>query len=123
MRRNVVEWTALLVSVAGIAVLVGVLVVAALGETRPADPRVELHMAEAFAGQLGWIVPATLSNGGDEAIEAVVLEAGATVGSAAEASELEIDFLPAGTSVEVAFAFSAEPDGAVEVRLVGYRRP
>ncbi len=123
MKRNLVEWAALLISVAGIAVLVSVLVVAALTETQPADPRIELHMAEARSGQLGWIVPATLFNEGDEAVEAVILEASATVGGEMEVSEMEVDFLPAGTSVEVAFAFSQQPDGAIDVRLVAYRLP
>jgi hypothetical protein len=64
-----------------------------------------------------------VSNGGDEAAEAVVLEAGATVDGREEISELEVNFLPAGTAVEVAFGFSARPSGDVVVRLVGFRVP
>lgn len=121
--RNAVEWVVLGVSIAGILLLVGVLVIESLTETRPADPQVELMPAEARQGTLGWIVPARVSNGGDEAVEAVLVEASATVGTATEVSEIEIDFLPSGTTVDVAFAFSAQPNGEVTVRLVGYRLP
>ncbi len=123
MKRNVIEWAVLIASVAGIVLLVAVLVVEGLTESRPPDPQVELRPAEGRTGTLGWIVPADVSNGGDEAVEAVVLEATATVGDVDEVSELEINFLPAGTTVEVAFAFSGRPAGEVEVRLVGYRVP
>lgn len=123
MKRNAVEWLVLLVSIGGIVVLVGALVLQGLSEVRPADPGVELRTAEARQGPLGWMLPATVSNGGDEAAEAVVFEASATVAGEEETSEVEVDFLPAGTDVEITFAFSAPPDGEVTVRLVGYRLP
>lgn len=123
MKRNIVEWLVLAVSLAGIVALAAVLVVEGLSEGRPADPRVELRIAEARQGTLGWIVPAVVSNGGGEAIEAVLLEASAPVGGKPETSEVELDYLPARTTVDVAFSFSAEPSGPVSVRLVGYRVP
>jgi uncharacterized protein (TIGR02588 family) len=123
VKRNVVEWIVLGTSIAGIALLVAVLVIEGLSEARPADPIVQLRPAEARQGATGWIVPATVSNGGDEAAEAVVLEASATVGDQTEVSELEVNFLPAGTTVEVAFGFSTRPSGHVVVRLVGFRAP
>jgi uncharacterized protein (TIGR02588 family) len=123
VRRNLIEWTVLVVSVAGIVLLVGVLVVEGLTEGRPADPVVELRPAEARQGNLGWIIPATVGNAGDESVEAVVLEASAVVGQQREVSELELNFLPAGTTVEVSFAFSRQPAGEVTVRLVGFRLP
>lgn len=123
MKRNLIEWAVLLASVAAIVLLVAVLVVEALGESRPADPRVEVRPGEARAGALGWIVPATVTNGGDAAAEALLLEASATVGGEPETSQVEVDFLPAQTAVDIAFAFSAPPDGAVSVRLIGFRLP
>ena len=123
MKRNAVEWAVLLVSIAGIVALVGVLVAEGIAESRPPDPEVRLRSAEARQATLGWIVPADVANGGDQAVEAVVLEATATVGGIDESSEIEVNFLPAGTTVEVAFAFSGQPDGEVTVRLVGYRMP
>jgi len=122
-RRNAIEWLVLGVSIAGIVLLVAVLTIESLTESRPADPRVELRPAEARQGTLGWIVPAEVSNGGDEAVEAVLLEATATVGAQTEVSEIEIAFLPSGTTVAVAFGFSAQPSDEVTVRLVGYRVP
>ena len=123
MKRNAVEWTVIAVSVLAIGLLVGVLVVEGLCESRPPDPTIEVRLDEAREGALGWIVPATVTNDGDEAAEAVVIEATATVNGLDETSEQAINFLPAGTEVELAFAFSAEPDGAITVRLLGQRLP
>ena len=123
MKRNIVEWGVLAASVSGIVLLVGVLVVDGLSPQGPPDPQLELRMAEARATTLGWIVPGTVTNAGDEAAEAVVIEATATVDGSEETTEIEIQFLPGGTSVEVAFAFSAEPSGGLEARLVSFRLP
>ena len=123
MKRNAVEWVVLGVSVVGIVVLVGALIIEGLGGRRPADPAMEVRTAEARQGAQGWIVPVTVRNAGDEAAEAVIFEAQATVGGNNEASQLEVDFLPAGTSVDAAFAFTAQPAGEVTVRLVSYRVP
>lgn len=123
MKRNAVEWLVLAASVLAIVALVGVLVAEGLRETHPPSPTVELRPAEARQAPTGWIVPATLANAGDRAAQAVVLEATATVAGEEESSELEVDFLPAGSSVDVAFAFSAAPDGEVTVRLVSFREP
>lgn len=117
------EWAVLAASVAAIVLLAAVLVVEGISEARPPDPTVELRHAEGRQGVLGWIVPASVSNGGDDAAESVVLEASATIDGESEVSELEVNFLPAGTTVEVAFAFSAQPSGDVTVRLVGFRVP
>jgi uncharacterized protein (TIGR02588 family) len=122
-KRNIVEWTVLAISVAAIALLVIALVISGLNENRPADPRVELRPNEARAGELGWLVPATVRNDGDETAAAVVLEATAIVDGAEEASEIEIAFLPAGSEEDVVFAFSAEPESEVSVRLVGFQLP
>jgi uncharacterized protein (TIGR02588 family) len=123
MKRNAVEWAVLGISVAGIVVLIGALIIAGLGGQRPADPTVELRMSEARQGAQGWIVPMTVRNAGEEAAEAVILEARAMVDGDSQTSQVEVDFLPAGTSVEAAFAFTAQPAGEVTVRLVSYRVP
>lgn len=123
MRRNIVEWSVLGLSLVSIALLVGALVVQGLAEAEPANPRVDLHADRARQGELGWIIPATVSNAGDEAAEAVVLEAAARIGGATEVSTVEVNFLPAGTNVEVAFSFSQQPANEITVRLLGYRTP
>jgi uncharacterized protein (TIGR02588 family) len=123
VRRNLVEWSVLGISLLSIALLVGALVVQGLAEAEPANPRVDLHEDRALQGELGWIVPATVSNAGDEAAEAVVLEAAAEIGGATEVSTVEVNFLPAGTNVEVAFSFSQRPENEIAVRLLGYRTP
>lgn len=123
MKRNAVEWAVVIVSTLSIALLVGVLVVEGVNESRPPNPTIEVRLAEARESALGWIVPVTITNEGDQAAEAVVIEATATVDGENETSEQEVNFLPAGTEVELAFAFSAAPDGEVTFRLVGYRVP
>lgn len=123
MKRNAVEWLVLVASVLAIVALVGLLVAEGLRESEPPAPTVELRLDEARQAPSGWIVPATVSNAGDRAAQAVVIEATATIAGSEETSELEVDFLPAGSSVEVAFAFSAAPDGEIAVRLVSFREP
>jgi uncharacterized protein (TIGR02588 family) len=122
-KRNVVEWTVLVVSVVAIGVLVAALVLTGLNENSPADLHVELKLDEAQTGQLGWTLPATVRNDGDVTAEAVVIEATATVDGEEESSEIEVAFLPAGSEDDVVFAFSAEPESDVTVRLVGYQFP
>lgn len=123
MKRNAVEWAVIIVSVLSIAALVSVLVIEGLNESTPPDPSIEMRAAEARQGELGWIVPVTVTNQGDHAAEAVVIEATAQVDGEIETSELEVNFLPAGSEVEVVFAFSAVPATEVTFRLVGYRVP
>ena len=122
-KRNVVEWAVLAVSIGAIGLLVAALISTGLNENRPADLNIELRPAEARTGQLGWLVPATVRNDGDQTAEAVVVEATATVEGVEESSEIEIAFLPAGSEQEVVFAFSAEPESEVTVRLVGFQLP
>jgi uncharacterized protein (TIGR02588 family) len=123
IRRNAVEWTVLGISILAIAAVVLALVLEGLHENSPADPRVELRLGEARQGALGWIVPATVTNAGDEAAEVVIIQASATVAGEEEAVEVEIDFLPSGTDVEVGFVFSAQPEGEIEALLLSFRSP
>ena len=123
MRRNAVEWAVLGASIVAIAGLVALLVITGLNESRPAEPVVELRTAEARVTELGWVVPATVRNEGDESAEAVIIEASAMVDGTEETSEHEIAFLPAGSATDIVFAFSAEPESEIELRLVGFQLP
>ena len=124
MRQNWLEWVALVISVVAVISVVGFLMVDGLrDEGEPPDPTVELHIDRAYATDHGWILPATVTNGGDEAAEALVLRATATVAGAEEEGELTVDYLPAGTAVEISFGFSAEPEGTPAVQVVGFRLP
>ena len=123
MKRNAIEWAVLAVSIVAIAALAIILIADGLSEPSHADPQVELRTREGRQATMGWIIPATISNAGDSPAEAVVVEAEATVSGETEASELEVAYLPAGSSVEISFSFSAQPDGEISVRLIGYRMP
>jgi len=123
VKRNPLEWIVLGASVLAIVALVGVLVLEGLAGGGPANPTVELRPDEGYQGGIGWIIPATVHNVGDESAEAVVIEAEATIEGEPEISELEVPFSPAGSTVDVAFAFSARPEADVTVRLISFRVP
>jgi uncharacterized protein (TIGR02588 family) len=124
LRRNWLEWVALVLSFLAVALIVGYLAYDGLTSGNdPADPSIELHLDAARQGELGWIVPATMRNTGDRPAEALVIEATGMVGGKEEKTELDIDFLPAGTEVDIELAFSAKPEGDIAVRLVGFRSP
>jgi uncharacterized protein (TIGR02588 family) len=122
-RRDVLEWVVLGISVLAVSAVTLVLVVEALGETTPADPKVELHEAEGRQGSLGWIIPLTVTNDGDESVEGVVLEATAHVDGSEETSQIDLPFLPARTEIEAEIAFTSRPVGTITVRLLGHRLP
>jgi uncharacterized protein (TIGR02588 family) len=124
MRQNWLEWVALVVSVLAVLGVVGFLLVDGLqDEGRPPLPVVEVQAADAYGTEHGWLVPASVMNDGDSAAEALVLRASAEVEGEAEEAELTVDYLPAGTEVEVTFGFSAAPDGDVSVQVIGFRLP
>lgn len=123
MRQNALEWVALAVSGAAIALVALLLVLEGISATSPADPSLTLRPEDGRAIALGWAVPGSLSNDGSDAAEAVVVEAMAIVGGAEETSEVEVMFLAGRSSVEVEFGFSEQPQGEIQTRLVGYRVP
>lgn len=119
--RNWLEWLVLGVSVLAVVGIVGFLLADGLTDQgRPPRPEVELHRDRAYDSPAGWLLPATVSNDGDEAAQALNLVATASVRGQPEEAEASVDYLPAGTTVEVTFGFSAEPDGDVAVRVVGF---
>jgi uncharacterized protein (TIGR02588 family) len=119
--RNRVEWSVLFISCAAVAAVLGLLVYEGLRDSgRPPAPTVKLQSQEAYVTATGWVLPATAHNDGDRSAQQVTLLATATVGGLEEEAEITIDYLPAGTAVELAFGFSAEPEGQVTVRVTGF---
>jgi len=124
VRQNWLEWVVLGVSVVAVVGLVGFLIIDGItDEGRPPEPRVELLAQAAYELPGGWIIPAIVTNDGDEAAEALALRATATVDGAEEESEISIDYLPPGSDVDVSFGFSGTPKGEVTVQVVGFRLP
>ena len=124
MRQNWLEWLVLGISMAAVIGLFGFLALDGItDEGRPPVPVVEVQAGAAYGVPGAWLVPATATNEGDQAAVAVTLRATAAVDGAEEESEVTIDFLPAGTEVEVSFGFSGRPEGAVTVSIAGFRLP
>ena len=122
MNRNVVEWSVLVVSIVALVGLVGYLLVDAMTSgDDPPSVAVELREAELRETPAGWTVPATVRNEGDQGAEAVVIVASGVVDGEPVESEVTIDLLPAGSEAEVVFGFPGQPEGPIEVRLVGLR--
>ncbi len=119
--RNRLEWIVLAASLVAIAAVLGVLVWEGFGDHgRPPLPSVALHRARAYATAAGWVLPATATNEGDRSAQAVTFSATARVHGREEEAEVTVDYLPAGSDVEIAFGFSAEPEGEVRVRISGF---
>ena len=123
MRHNALEWAALTVSALAIGLVAILLMLEGLGATVPTDPALALRPEEGRAIALGWSIPGTLTNAGRDAAEDVVVEVKAMVDGEEETSEIEIPFLPGGSSVDVELGFSDRPEGAIQSRLVGYSVP
>jgi uncharacterized protein (TIGR02588 family) len=124
VKRNWLEWAILVVSVAAVVALVGYLLVSAFVTSGPAMIRLEVTAAEVADGQDdGWLVPLTVRNEGGKAAVSIVVEGTAIVAGAEESSELTVDLLAAGSEVELVLGFSAQPEGEVQVRVVGFETP
>jgi uncharacterized protein (TIGR02588 family) len=124
MKRNWLEWAILVTSVALVVALVGYLLVAGLASGGPAVIRAEVTAAQAAdAPDGGWLVPLTVRNEGGKAAVSIVVEGTATVAGTAESSELTVDGLAADSEVELILGFSGQPEGEVQLRVVGYETP
>ena len=124
MKRNWLEWAILAISVAVVVALVGYLLVAGLSNAGPAMIRAEVAAAEAADGpDGGWLVPLIVRNEGGTAAVSIVVEGTATVAGTQESSELTIDLLAADSAVELVLGYSDEPEGEVQVRVVGFETP
>lgn len=108
----------------GIAAVVAAGTLWLLGRIDPGiglrDAIVALHLDRAYMTAMGWVLPASVTNEGDRSAQAVTLIAIATVDGDREDAEITVDYLPAGTQVDLAVGFSGEPDGEVRVRVTGY---
>lgn len=124
MRRNWLEWVILVASAVVVVALVGYLLVAGLTDGGPAEIVADVRASEASEGpDGGWLVPLTVLNEGGRAAVSIVIEGTATVAGREETSELTVDILAAQSEVELVLGFSAQPDGEVEVRVVGFETP
>ncbi len=124
MNRNWLEWAILIASVVLVVGLVGYLVISGLTNSGPAMVRVEVMTDEARLGaDGGWLVPVTIHNEGGAAAVAIVVEGTGVVAGTDESSELTVDVLAADSAVELVLGFSGQPEGEIQVRVVGYELP
>lgn len=123
MKQNWLEWAVLVFSVAVIVALVGYLAFTAVATTTPPEISVVGNPAEARSTEAGWELPVTVRNDGDEAAAMIAIEGTTSVAGETETAALEVDLLGSGTEEELVLVFSGVPDGAVDLRLVGYHHP
>jgi uncharacterized protein (TIGR02588 family) len=124
MKRNWLEWGILAISVALVVGLVGYLLISGFTSAGPAEIRAEVTPDEGGAGPTGgWLVPLTVRNVGGKAAVSIVVEGTATIAGVEESSELTVDLLAADSEVELVLGFSGQPEGGVQVRVVGFETP
>lgn len=124
MRRNALEWAILVASLVAIVGLVGFLLLEAVADGgRPAAVGATADIERGTAVDNGWLVPIRVYNRGGAAALSVAVEVTATVGDEEEVSELTVDVLAGGSEVELLAGFSDQPEGDVEIRIVGLETP
>ena len=124
MKRNPLEWVILVASLAAIIGVAGFLVVEAIADGgRPASVSALADSDRGIASEGGWLVPVRVSNRGGSAALSVAVEVKATVAGTEEVSELTVDVLAGGSEVELLAGFSGQPEGVVELRIVGLETP
>ena len=108
-----------------LALMLGFLVHDAFGDGEDAPVDIALERGEFAELDAGWRVPVTVRNLGDRPAEAVELRAELELPSGeVEEAALVLDFLAPRGSVEAAFLFDQDPDGAeLRLRAVGYLVP
>jgi uncharacterized protein (TIGR02588 family) len=124
VRQNWLEWAILVVSLGAVALLVGYLAFVGVSGSGPAMIRAEAQADGMAAGpDGGWLVPVTVRNEGGTAAVAIVVEGTATVDGSEETSEITLDVLAAESQVDIVLGFSDQPEGDVELRIVGFEEP
>ena len=123
MKRNALEWLVLIASLLAVVGLVGFLLVDGLADSNE-PPSIRLVVIdEGTAGAHGWLVPLTIHNEGARAAAGVTIEGTADVNGIAETSELTVDLLAADSQVGLTLGFSGQPQGEIDVRVVGFEIP
>lgn len=121
---NWLEWTVFAVSGALVAGSAAMLAWEAAA-VREGPPRIELALGE--GRQLGdsWAVPVTAANRGGATAENVFVEVQLGEGAAAPRGQVELPFVPRGSSRSgwVAFERPPAPGERPRARVVGYGRP
>lgn len=123
IEKNALEWSVFAVSLALIALVVGVLSYAQIaGHDRP--PSLRIVTGQPRPSGEGFVVPLDVFNDGDFTAEEVEVEVTLTAGGAAERSAVVLAFVPHGSKRRAWVGFRNDPSRAkLETRVVGYREP
>lgn len=124
--RSTAEWVTLGVSLAAVLAVVGLVVFLYIrGETRPPTIAVEPSMENIRQGTGGYYLPVDVTNGGDQTVEDVRIEAELVTGSGhPQTLEFSIQYLAGGEHAQGTFVFQDDPrQGELTIGAISYRDP
>ncbi len=123
MKRNWLEWAVLGLSVAVVLAVAGVLVADGLGDSQ-SEPRLRVELTgEPMRSGDGWLVPAEVLNEGNAPATNLLVEATAELEGGTQTSQVRLDFAPPGSTTQVVFAFSGQPQADLGARIVAFELP
>ena len=123
--RSPAEWVTFSISVAILAVVVGLISVEAMGTEAPPAPEVRRNGGVTERNG-GFVVPVLVLNRGDTTVAAAEVIATLTDGDGdvTEEGSQVIDFLAGGEGVELEFRFGRDPRrGELDIRVASYQLP
>lgn len=125
LQKNSLEWSVFALSLMLVIGTLGYLVWAALNQSdEPAQLAVRLGEPQQRRNQ--FVVPVTVSNGGDRTAEGVAIEVVLEDnGNEVETSEFEVAFVPRHSVREGEVVFKQDPrrNGKLTGRVLGYETP
>lgn len=121
--KNALEWTVFGISLALIALVVGVLTFDhATSDNRP--PSIHVVVGQPERAGAGYAVPLDVYNAGDVTAEEVEVETLLAAGPKEERSSVTLAFVPRRASRRAWVIFTRDPStGTLTTRVVGYREP
>jgi len=123
-QKNWFEWLVFAISLVLVLALVGYLC-RDIWTARSGPPDIEITLSPASKRSGHYVVPVTVTNRGYESAEAVHLEVTLKKKSGEEErAEVELQFLPRGSTRRAVVTFESDPaEAEVSARVLGHRRP
>ena len=116
------EWATFAVAAALVLTVIGLILAQMSGPETPPSPSVAVGEAVERSGQ--FVVPVSVTNGGDATAENVQVIATLTLDDGEVTADQVVDFLAGGEEEQLEFVFEEDPDeGELDVSVGGYTLP